>query len=69
MMPLRLGKACDQRQRLLLVDLLALLAVGDLDQLHLGEFRLACSFAFMKSIQAFWLVAVGVEDRIANSPS
>ena len=30
-----------QRQRLLLVHLLALFTVGDLDELHLGEFRIA----------------------------
>lgn len=36
---LQVGKGLHQSQRLLLVDLFALLAIGDLNQLHLGEFR------------------------------
>ena len=44
---LEVGKGLRQRQRLLLVDLLALLAVGDLHQLHLGELGFVPSFAFM----------------------
>ena len=39
--PLQVRERLCQRQGLLLVDLLALLAVGDLDQLHLGELGLA----------------------------
>ena len=40
-MPLRFGKRLDKSESLLLVDLLALLAVGDLNKLHLGVLGLA----------------------------
>ena len=68
MMPLRFGCVCSSALGLLEGLLVVVVAVDGVDELDAWCTPASSSSFFISSIQAFWLVALAVADRIAISP-